>query len=199
MESGEVLFENRAPVTHVILPHEGVVSIIAEMKGGRSVEKSSIGNEGFLGFTWIMGGGTSLGKGVVQIRGNASWVSIADLDVAMERFRCVRETMLRYAKSLIVQLMESVACNSLHTAKQRVARWLLHAHDRVDGDTFHLTQEAIANLLALRRATVNAICAELMNIGAITYQRGDLTVVNRQLLHQQTCECYDRVRATAVC
>lgn len=141
MELGDVIFEDGASVAHVVFPHQGVVSIMAEMDGGRCVEMSSIGSEGMLGFTVIMGGGTSLGRSVVQIPGKASWVSIADLDIALERFHCVRDIMLRYAKSHIAQLMESVACNSLHTADQRVSRWLLHAHDRMDGDAFYLTQE----------------------------------------------------------
>lgn len=194
LNTGDVIFEDGAPVTHAVFPHEGVISIVAEMKNGRSVEKSSIGPEGFVGFTLIMGGGTSLGRSVVQVPGRASWVSIADLDTALERFHCVREIMLRYAKSHTVQLMESVACNSLHTAEQRVARWLLHAHDRVNGDTYYLTQEALAKLLALRRATVNAICTELMEAGAIAYHRGSLTVTDRSALHDRACECYDRIR-----
>ncbi len=193
MRAGDVVFHDGQPVTHVVFPHSGVVSIIAEMSNGRSVEKSSIGREGFLGFSVIMGGGESLGRSVVQVAGHASWVSVPDLDIALERFFCVREAMLRYAKSHIVQLMESVACNSLHSAEQRVARWLLHAYDRVEGDTFYITQESVATLLALRRATVNAICTDLMNAGAISYHRGSLSVTDRPLLLQRACECYGRI------
>jgi len=198
MNTGDVIFEDGGLVSHAVFPHEGVVSIIAEMENGRSVEKSSIGPEGFLGFTLIMGGGNALGRSVVQVPGYASWVTIADVDVALGRFQCVREITLRYAKSHTVQLMESVACNSLHTAEQRVARWLLHAHDRVDGDTYYLTQEAIARLLALRRATVNAICTDLMNAGAISYHRGSLRITDRQTLHDRACECYDRIRRASL-
>lgn len=198
MRAGEVVFDNGHPVIHVVFPHSGVVSIIAEMSNGRSVEKSSIGREGLLGFSVIMGGGDSLGRSVVQVAGEASWVSVADLDVALDRFFCVREAMLRYAKSHIVQLMESVACNSLHSAEQRVARWLLHAHDRVADDTFYITQETVATLLALRRATVNAICTDLMDAGVISYHRGSLSVTDRPLLQQRACECYGRIRKAAM-
>ena len=198
MEFGDVVFENGASVTHVVFPHDGVVSIIAEREGGRSVEMSSIGSEGMLGFTVIMGGGPSLGKSVVQIAGKASWVSIADLDVALQRFHCVRDIMLRYAKSRVAQLMESVACNSLHAAEQRICRWLLHAHDRMGGSSFYLTQESIARLLALRRATVNAVCNDLMDSGVISYQRGHVTVTDREALHDRSCECYDRIERAAL-
>lgn len=194
LKTGDVILDDGAPVTHVIFPHEGVVSIVAEMADGRSVEKSSVGNEGFVCLTLIMGGGASFGRWVVQVPGTASWVSIEDLDVALERFHCVREIMLRYAKAHTLQLMESVACNSLHTAQQRISRWLLNAHDRVCGDTFYLTQESLSRLLALRRATVNLVCSDLLSSGAITYHRGSMTIADRRLLQSHACECYQRIR-----
>lgn len=198
LTTGELIYENEAVVTHTIFPHDCVISIMAEMSDGRSVEKASIGREGFVGLPVILGGGRTFGRCVVQVPGNASWLSVADLDVALQEFRCVRKVMLRYAKSFTLQLMESVACNSLHTAEQRVIRWLLHAHDRVGGDNFYLTQEAVSNLLALRRATVNAVCSELQAVGGITYHRGHLTVTDREVLNSRVCECYARIRRTAL-
>ena len=198
LNTGELVYEDEAVVTHTIFPHDCVISIIAEMSDGRSVEKASIGREGFVGLPVILGGARTSGRCVVQVPGNASWLSVADLDIALQEFHCVRQVMLRYAKSFTLQLMESVACNSLHTAEQRVVRWLLHAHDRVGGDSFYLTQEAIANLLALRRATVNAVCSDLQVAGGISYHRGHLTVTDRQVLEARACECYGRIRRAAL-
>ncbi|MFD1327238.1 Crp/Fnr family transcriptional regulator [Mycoplana ramosa] len=195
MNTGDVIFANGARVTHLVFPVEGVVSFIAELAGDKCVEKVSIGREGFLGFARIMESDTSLGTSVVQVPGRALWLPTSDFDQALLRFSGVRETMLRYAKSLMMQLMESVACSCLHTAEQRVSRWLLQAHDRVSGDEFQVTQEAISRLLALRRATVNAACSELMNAGAITYNRGRITVRDRKILHDRCCPCYDRIRS----
>lgn len=190
---GDVLFEDGEPKTHAIFPHEGVISTISEMADGRSVEKASVGYEGMVGFSVIMGGERSLGKSVVQISGEASWVPMEDLDEALDRFHCVREMMLRYAKFHIVELMESVACTSLHTAEQRLSRWLLQAHDRVVGDSFYITQEALGRLLGLRRATANAVCTKLNDSGAISYHRGMITIDSRDILHDHACECYDRI------
>jgi len=198
LNTGDLVYENEAVVTHTIFPHDCIISVIAEMTDGRSVEKASIGREGFVGLPVILGGGRTFGRCVVQVPGSTSWLSVEDLDVALQRFECVRQVMLRYAKSLTLQLMESVACNSLHTAEQRVVRWLLHAHDRVDGDTFYVTQEAISNLLALRRATVNAVCSDLQQGGGISYHRGHLTITDRDVLRARVCECYDRVRRAAI-
>ena len=189
----------RAFIADQVIPLEGVVTYIAELAGNKSVEKASVGPEGYLGFALLMASDKSLGTSVVQVPGRALWLSAADFDQALERFACMRTAMLRYAKALIMQLMESVACSSLHTAEQRVSRWLLQAHDRVAGDEFHVTQEAISQLLALRRATVNAACSDLMNAGAITYNRGRLTVRDRKVLHARCCPCYDRIRSATIC
>lgn len=197
MKPGQVILEDGDPVTHAVFPHDGVISVISQMESGHTVEKASIGREGFVGFSLVMGGGEAFGRSVVQVGGSASWVSIDDLDVALARFICVRQFMLRYAKAHIVQLMETVACNSLHSAEQRVVRWLLHAHDRIKGDAFYITQETLSSLLALRRATVNAICLDLAASGAISYHRGLVTITARDVLEARSCECYGRIKQAA--
>ncbi|PTM41149.1 Crp/Fnr family transcriptional regulator [Bosea sp. 124] len=193
---GQTLYDDSEPFTHAIFPHEGVISLKAEMSDGRSVEKASIGHEGFIGIALIVGGGGAISRSAVMVPGYASWLSIEDLDEAIASFPCVRDAMLRYAKCLIIQLLESVACNSLHSAEERISRWLLHAHDRVVGDSFQLTQAAMSQVLGFRRATVNMVCSKLMEIGAIEYSRGDLTVLDRELIHQHSCECYGRIQKT---
>lgn len=196
--AGEVLYEEGAPFTHAVFPHEGVISLMAKMESGRTIEKTSIGNEGFLGFSLLMGGSGAISRTVVQVPGYASWISVEQLDEALSDFVCVRDAMLRYAKSLIFQTMESVACNGLHTAEQRVSRWLLHALDRVRGDSFAVTQQALAEVLGLRRQTVSEVCSHLQADGVIDYSRGTLTVVRRDALQQRSCECYERVRRASL-
>lgn len=198
MAAGEVIYEDGSAFTHAVFPHEGRLSLMATMESGRSVEKTSIGPEGFLGFALVLGGGTAISRSVVRVPGYASWLSVADLDEAIAEFECVTQTMLRYAKALIVQLMESVACNSLHTADQRVARWLLHAFDSVEGDSIDVTQQAIAESLGFRRATVNQICATLMEGGLIAQSRGSITVRDRDALEGRACECYRRIRLASL-
>lgn len=197
---GEMIYREGQPFTHAVFPHEGLISLMAEMEDGRSVEKVAIGSEGFLGFVLIMGGGggVALSTSVVQVGGYASWLSIRDLDEALAEFSCVREVMLRYARSLITQSMESIACNSLHSADQRVARWLLGAHDRVFGDSFEITQKAIAMMLGLRRATVSQACSRLQAQGAITYVRGVMTITNRAKLEELSCQCYQKIRRASL-
>ncbi|MGN6490212.1 MAG: Crp/Fnr family transcriptional regulator [Devosia sp.] len=193
--AGEIIYPDGAPFTHAVFPHEGVLSLMAYMGDGKSVEKASIGLEGFLGFALIMGGGgKAISTSVGQVPGYASWLSVADLDEALGEFICVRETMLRYGRLLIAQTMELVACNSLHSAEQRIARWLLHADDRVEGSSFPITQQALGEVLGLRRATVSEVCSKLQEAGALDYSRGILTITDRALLEARACECYQRIR-----
>lgn len=191
--AGQVLYEDGAPFTHAVFPHDGVLSLIAHMEDGKSVEKASIGAEGFLGFVLVMGGSKAISTSTVQVPGYASWLALPDLHEALDRFECVRIAMLRYASALITQLMESVACNKLHSAEQRVARWLLHADDRVVGDTFLLTQQALSEALGLRRATVSDVCSAFQEAGILDYSRGAVTVSNRSALEGRACECYRRI------
>ena len=191
---GQILHEEGDPIPHAIFPHEGVISLMAEMEDGRSVQKVSVGKEGFIGICCVLGGGTAISKAVVQVEGYASWISIDDLDAAYAEYPCVGIALLHYAKSLTVQLMESVACNTLHGAEQRVSRWLLSAHDRVSSDTFKLTQKTLSEVLGLRRATVNSVSKSLMDRGAISYSRGTVTITGRHQLEAAACRCYGRIR-----
>ena len=130
----------------------------------------------------------------MQVAGYALWVSLDDLDAAHLEFLCVRQAMQRYAQAFIVQLMESVACNSLHNAEQRIARWLLDAGDRVGEETFSIKQEALSQALGLRRATVSEACSRFKDEGLIQYRRGSLVITDREGFERRSCECYSRIR-----
>ncbi|WP_205756109.1 Crp/Fnr family transcriptional regulator [Labrenzia sp. 011] len=198
LEAGCVLYDKSQGFTHAIFPHAGILSLMSEMSEGRSVEKTSIGNEGFLGFTYPMGGLISTSRTVVRVPGYASWLAMSDLDEAMQRFVCVRDVMLGYSRAQVIQLMETVACNALHSAEQRVSRWLLHAYDRQDGEDFPLTQKAISEVLGMRRATISQACSVLLKSGAITYSRGKVSILNRNILQRHACDCYERVTAASL-
>lgn len=193
--AGDMLFDHGDPIHHAIFPQSGVISMLSHSEGGKSVEQVSIGNEGFLGFTYLMGGSSVPARAMVQVPGHASWLSITHLDEAMQRFQCVRAALLRYSKALIIQLMETIACNGLHSAEQRVASWLLLADRRMQGHTFVLTQDGLGRALGLRRATVSNICSDLQRAAAITYSRGHLSVTDRNRLRAHSCSCHDRIEA----
>lgn len=194
LRAGETLFREGEPRSHAIFPHEGVVAIVARMADGRRAEMAAVGVEGFVGFGLLDDPEGSVGATIVEVPGRALYVAAADLIAARESFECVGAAMLRYATALIGQLMVSAACNSLHSAEQRVARRLLETRDRMSGESFALTQQALAEALSLRRATVGATCARLRRDGAIRYSRGAIAIVGRERLEAAACECYRRIR-----
>ena len=102
--------------------------------------------------------------------------------------------MLRYLYALMWQMVYAGSCNRLHSMEERCARWLLQTHDRVANDSFPLTQEYLAQMLAVRRATVNVAIAMLKKAGFIEYVRGRITVTDRLGLESAACPCYLVIR-----
>src|SRR5438128_10763651 len=98
--------------------------------------------------------------------------------------------MNRYLEALVGVVMQSTACNAVHSVEQRLARWLLLAHDRVGRDEFPLTQEFVAMMLGATRPTVTLVAGTLQRAGLITYHRGQLTIIDREKLESASCECY---------
>lgn len=196
MHFGEVIFEPTGTLSHAVFPHSGQVSLIATREDGRIAEQTALGPEGMIGLSIILGGGSALNRSVTRIPGVATWIPAHVMTEALQRFPCLYAALILYARSLILQLMESVSCNSLGHAPERVARWLLHAHDAVHGDTILITQESLAEALGLRRATVNAVCTELARDGIITYTRGKVIVLDRAALEARASDAYARIAAS---
>jgi CRP-like cAMP-binding protein len=108
----------------------------------------------------------------------------------MDRRGAFFEMITRFTQGLLGASMQSTACNAVHRVEQRLARWLLMAHDRVGVDQFPLTQEFVAMMLGAARPTVTIVAGTLQRAGLITYKRGRIVVVNRKALEQASCECY---------
>lgn len=192
--SGEVLYEPDAPLLNLIFPHDGLISFQATLRDGRTVEKMTVGKEGFVGVAYLLGERRFPCHAVTVISGRASWVPVTDFGVAMEKFPCLRPSLSAYTMQMVKQLMQSVVCASVHSASQRIATWLLHADDRSQTSSFDLTQRTLANIFGLRLATVSDACSRLHGAGAIDHSRGVMAIANRTLLEAQACECYEAVR-----
>jgi CRP-like cAMP-binding protein len=195
LRHGEIIFEKGEPLTHAVFPVSGQISLMAVRDDGRVAEKMAIGPEGMLGLRFFLGGGIAKSHSVVRIPGEAVWLPMTAIQTMLERFPCLRTIMLHYGNAMIAQLLESAACNSLCLAPERVARWLLHAHDSVHGDSIQITQESLAEALGLRRATVNSACLELGKAGIIDYSRGKLIICDREKLEDRASQAYANIRS----
>jgi CRP-like cAMP-binding protein len=108
----------------------------------------------------------------------------------MQRGGPFHHLLTRYAQALVGFIMQSTACNAVHDVENRLARWLLLAHDRMGKEEFPLTQEFVAMMLGASRPTVTLVAGTLQKAGLIRYHRGQLTIVDRERLEAASCECY---------
>ena len=195
LEIGDVIHEPEDRIKHAYFPASGVISLLAAFEDGNTVEAGLLGFEGMLGTSVVLGADIMTHQALVQSRGKAFRMAASDLRALVQNDGQFLDLMLRYTNALFTQVAQTAGCNRLHTLEQRLARWLLLTHDRVDGDEFELTQEFISRLLGVRRAGVSVAANTLREMKAIDYERGNVTVVDRKSLERASCECYQIVRA----
>jgi len=191
---GKVLFEPGDDVTTTYFPcRRTMVSLLIVTGDGREVEAATIGREGAVGGIVSQGHKPAFGRAVVQIGGEALAIPTSHLDAAKIGSASFADLFARYADALLAQMMQGVACNALHRADERCARWLLASHDRAGEGVIHLTQESLAEMLGVQRTTVTGVTAELQARGLIRTHRGRVEIVDRAGLERAACECYRAV------
>jgi CRP-like cAMP-binding protein len=194
---GHIFAEVGDPVAHVHFVERGIISAVAGMQDGRTVETFMVGREGVTTPVAVGVPVRTYSRLVGQSAGETRRIEIGRLRQLCDERPAMRAVLTLYAAELQRELEQSGACNALHRADQRFAKWLLRCHDRLDGDTLLLTQEYLASLLGSQRTTVNEAAQGLQKSGAITYSRGRVTIRDRDLLERAACECYTHARRTA--
>jgi CRP-like cAMP-binding protein len=178
-------------IDQVYFPGGGFVSVVTILKDGGMVEVATIGREGMLGMSGLSNGDPSPAATMVQAETDVCYTMSAEaFRQEMDRRGAFYELITRYGRALVGFIMQSTACNAVHSVEQRLSRWLLLAHDRVGKDDFPLTQEFAAMMLGTSRPTVTVVAGTLQKAGLIKYHRGHLTIVDRENLEAASCECY---------
>lgn len=180
--------------SHVYFPTTAIICRLYVTREGASSEVSMVGNEGLVGITSFMGGGTPVSRAEVQYAGRAFRVPASVVKAEFDRSHEVARLLLRYAQALMTQVAQTVVCNRHHSLDQRLCRSLLMALDRLPGNELTMTQERMARLLGVRREGVTAAATALHQAGVLRYARGHVTVNDRAALEARTCECYRVVR-----
>lgn len=193
----QVLHKQGSKIDTVYFPEGGVGSVINTMTDGRVVEVATIGNEGFVGVTVFLGGEITLAEVFVQVPGSGALSMPVDAFRAeLDRHGPFYDLVSRYSQALQALIMQSTACNSLHSVEERCSRWLLMTQDRVDSDELQLTHEFLGFMLGVRRPTVSLVLGTLHKAGLIRNGTKKITVVNRKRLERTSCECYQVVQST---
>ena len=192
LRSGQVLGEAEPSAEHVFFPVLSVITTVAEMSDGSSAAVGFTGRDGFsdLSFVFDVDTNVQMHRTIASIAGSAYSISNKLLAVQQDTDHDFRKHAAAYANYTYVAATQFAACNALHSIDQRYARWLLMAYDRVGPAEYILTQETVAQMLGVRRASVTLVAGALSKAGIISYHRGKIHVLDQEKLVEAACECY---------
>ena len=186
----DIIFEYGDSIDDVYFPLDSVVSNLAIMEDGTTIEISMVGNEGVIGLSALLGGGSARHWTRMCIGGSLARLSVSALEHTFTSKEGALKHIMRSYSSLIMQVSQRAVCNARHTVLERLTCWLLMIHDRVGDENLKLTQEAIASRLGARRAGITVAAGILQSAGGIEYRRGQLHIKDRMALEEAVCECY---------
>ncbi len=190
LKLGQVLSYPGCICPYVYFPSTAIISLSYLTEDGACAEVASVGNEGLVGVSVFMGGLSTNCSAEVQFSGTGHRISAAALRQAFDQGGPLVQVLLRYTQTLITQIAQAAACNRHHQLGSQLCRWLLHTLDRLHGNELVVTQQLIARALGVRREGVSEAALKLQRAGLISYRRGHITVLDREGLEQQACECY---------
>lgn len=191
---GREVYQRDGAVRNVYFPTTAVLGLVLDFQEGNQVEGTTVGNEGMMGLPAFLGAHFHSFRVVTQVEGEAVEVPTNMLLREIKSDRTLDRLLRLYTYYRLRCSNQLGACNNLHTAQERMARWLLMTHDRIGNDEFPITHEFIAELLGVRRQTVSVVAGALQQADLITYRRGVLLVRNRKGLEAASCECYEALK-----
>jgi CRP-like cAMP-binding protein len=178
------------PIQQVCFPDSGVCSVMSVMRTGATAEVATVGNEGVTGVALFFGDASEPSESMIQVPGAGRMLPADVFQEELGRKGALHRLVGHYAHALMIQIMQTAACNALHPLEKRACRWLLMTHDRVFTDEFKLTHEFLGLMLGASRPTVSIVAGQLQRAGLIAYRHGNVTVLDRKGLEAATCECY---------
>lgn len=188
--SAEVICGSGEWIRHVYFPTDGIISLVTALRDGSRLEVGSIGHEGMLGSSLILGVNTSAQHAIVQRSGTAWRLGAAVFQRHLRKNVALRRRLNCYMYVLMGQLAQTTACSHYHQVRARLARRLLMNRDQVRGNQFHVTQEFLAHMLGVRRVGITNAANSLREEGLIDYRRGAITILDGPALELASCACY---------
>ncbi len=187
---GDTLYRPSLVIKYAYFPISCVVSLHCVTDTGASAETASVGNEGMVGVSIIMGGESMASYATVLISGYAFRIESSILKNAFQKSAYLQQLLLKYIQMLYTQTSQTAVCNRHHTIQQQLAKWLLLTTERVRTQELVVTQELISGLLGVRRESITQAAINLQDFGLINYRRGHISVLDSEGLKAHTCECY---------
>jgi CRP-like cAMP-binding protein len=194
LPAGKTLLAPGEEITYAYFLETGLASVVVAMADGNTVETGIVGNDGMIGIPVLLGTRSMPTRTFMQIAGNGFKIKAQYLSEQYEKQGVLRKLINRYFQAHLVQTGQTAACNRLHDIAERLARWLLMCHDRMDEDTFTITHEFLGHMLGTPRSTVTLAAGILQKDGLVDYSRGKVRIQDRKGLEKKACECYRTIR-----
>lgn len=191
---GDEIAKQGERAKYVYFPTSAVCSLTVGIQSGDKAECAIVGAEGVIGVSLVGGASRNAFTAVVQVGGGGYRILLARFAELMDEHRALHDAMLAYAGYALNVIGRSVACNSYHSIVERLARWLLTMHDRVERDELALTHDMLSQMLTATRPRVSLTAAKLRGMKVIDYRRRTIRILDRKRLEQLSCECYEANR-----
>lgn len=185
-----VLSSRTEPATDVWFPHTGIIALSVNDDEGRTVQIDMVGSEGCVGLETMFLHIPAMADAWVQIAGDMSVISAAQLRLALESRPSIQTALARFLHQLSARSLQMVACNRLHSLEARCCQWLLMMRDRTGDDDLPVTQESLATMLGSGRPRINVLLATLEQDGLLRRYRGRIRLLTHIELERRSCECY---------
>ena len=192
LRRNETLMEGESSYAYFL--EDGLASVVVTLEDGTTVEVGVIGKDGVVGLPVLLGAGRMPGRTFIQVAASGYRIKAQRLKEEFERPGDLRRHLQKYLLANLVQSAQNAACNQLHCVAQRLARWLLDCHDRVEADRIPLTHEFLGQMLGTPRPTVTLAAGMLHQAGFIDYARGHVTIKNRSGLEDAACARFGVIR-----
>ncbi len=191
---GDVFGEAGRPIDELLFPSSGMISLVVDLNDGDRIEAGMVGRRGMVGGSALFGGRTHLCTSFAQLPGNGWIIKADDLIELADRSSGIRDLVFSNEQYTLSQAQQTAACNAKHRIPQRLATWILRAQYDTGEDELLLTQEFLAQMLGVQRASVSMFAGALQDKGLIFYRRGRVRVLDREGLAHEACECHATLR-----
>lgn len=192
---GDLFGRPGEPIHHAVFPVSGMISVVVDLASGDVVEAAMVGNSGVIGASAAFGATEHVHSSFCQLPGTAFLMPAAELAAIAQRDEAARALLFAHERFLLVQAQQTAACNAKHHIMQRLSSWLLRTKDATGMSEIFLTQEFLAQMLGVQRASVSGFAGQLQDMDLIRYRRGRLSILDEEGLAGQACECHARLRA----
>ena len=189
-EFNKNIYKPGSPIRHVFFPSSGIISLMIAIEDKSTFVARIVGKEGMVGLPIFLGVKTSHTKAIVHGNGMAMRMTAADFEKECGKSEVLPKLLRRFAHSESVHISQSAACYRFCPIEKRLARWLLMMSDRMDTNEFPMTHDSLTNMVGVRRETVTAAAGALRKKDLISYNRGNMMILDRPGLEAAACKCY---------